>query len=824
MKKITFFQTLLFLLFVAYSTSSVAQTVKTVVRGSANSVSVSGTYSSIQWQTSSDNKAWYSIPNATNSEYAFKAVSQVFLRAELVDESKNKTYSEVHQIVFETKTTLKTIKSSGGQAYAETFEGQPTSGINIQEDRGSDGKLKLTAISDNWTNMSSTLNWYLYHTLGQYDIDIILNIPNNTVQQFEFEVVDINNTGMSTDKSILSVTGKGKNDTLTILNVTIPKTGFYKYRMKALKQPSTSTKIVGFRFKSLTSTTADVHATNYLSSPSVHLSSWRSTDGSVKAGQKYDWCYMEILVPPGGDALSTYYMSLGVLQGYMGIQTNSASERGVIFSMWDDGDTDKDPTLDQYKRAGAVDADPATTVSRFGNEGTGTKSFVFGNNWKTNVPVKFLTNSRLEEYDDTLKNKMGSDSIVHRRNTLVSAWFHSDNAKGWRYISTLRLPNKVSYFDSWYSFLENYGYQNGQVKRDAYYYNAFAHEQSSNPLSPGRWISFNQVNFGNTDGATGQRVDFEQGKSPNSEIPNYFYMSTGGYANAKKQYASQIPLQTDKSVVESLDLNKFLERVDLAVAKEKAKNDSIKNITNNLVSKKGWTIESFSSQETTGEGTTNGRASTIIDDNKATFWHSAWQSGTASFPHYIAVNMNSTENVTGFLFQLSGGTSRHMKGIELWGSTDGTNYVLMESLNVPDLEQFYIPLSKTWAISKFKLVIKNSQSGVVHCRINEIDVTVSKTTSGINSIFNRDNTENRVNVFPNPTRDIINFSVDKAVTNTTVSIVSMNGKEIMNNKLGNLQAYQINKLDATTLANGFYILQISDNKNFIGTQTVCIQK
>ena len=94
------------------------------------------------------------------------------------------------------------------------------------------------------------------------------------------------------------------------------------------------------------------------------------------------------------------------------------------------------------------------------------------------------------------------------------------------------------------------------------------------------YINFNQVNFGNTDGASGQRVDFEQGRLP--ENSNYFYMSTGGYANAPKKNASTTNLQTDKSVVESLDLSKFLERVDEAIRKEKVKNDSIKNIKNNV--------------------------------------------------------------------------------------------------------------------------------------------------------------------------------------------------------------------------------------------------
>ncbi len=814
----------LLLMFVGAITSNLAaQNIIVAERGSTETVTVVGVDSSVQWQLSTDNQAWYDIPNATNSSYDYKVVAPAYLRAMLTDAANQTSYSNVSHIQFEEKAYRKVIKSSGGQAYAEN-NGQPASGVSIQEDRGSDGKLKLTAISQNWTNKNTSINWYLYHNISNYDVDIILNIPNNVTQQFEFSVYDINNVGVEESSSIISVRGTGKNETYKILNVNVKKTGFLKYELKALTQPNSAMKIVGMQFNSITNPNGDVHATNYLSSPSVHLGSWRTTDSSVKAGQKYDWCYMEILVPEGGDPLATYYMSLGVLDGYMGIQTNSNSERGVIFSMWDDGDTDKDPTLDQNRRAGAVDAAPETTVSRFGNEGTGTKSFVHGWNWDTGVPVKFLTNARLEEYDDTLKNRQGGDSIIHRRNTLVSAWFHSSSDKGWQYISTLRLPNKVKYFDSWYSFLENYGYQNGQIKRYAYYYNAFAHEQSYDAEKPGRWINFNRVNFSNTDGASGQRVDFEQGVSPNEEYPDYFYMASGGYANSAKKYASQLPLITDKSVVESLDLDKFLERVDEAVNKEKAHNDSIKEVMNNLADKKNWTIESFSSEETTGEPGVNGRAKTIIDGDPSTYWHSKWQGSGSSFPHNIAVNMNKEENVTGFLFKLSGGTSRHMKGIELWGSTNGGPYELMLAVDAPDQEDFYIPLPETWTISKFKLVIKNSYTGVVHCRINEIDVTVSNVSTGVASILSN-NGNVTLSVFPNPAKEVLNVSVDKALASGSLSILSLDGKTVFSQALGRVESFSVMSVElAETLHEGFYLLQINDGNKAVGTTKIYIQK
>lgn len=777
-----------------------AQQVKTVVRHTEVPLEVVGDYSSVQWQLSSDMSAWYDLPHATSAHYTYKAVSPAYIRAKLTDKNNQTSYGEVTTIRFEHKNSLKSIKSSGGQAYAET-DGKPTDGVHIREDRKG-GKLSLTAYSDRWTNAKASIVWYLYQTAADYDIDIVLNVANNKTKYFEFSVTDINQTGLQEATSIIAVRGNGRDQTYTILNANVPKTGYYRYELKPLNAPANQVTVRSFTFHSLNNRYADTHATNYLSSPSVHLSNWRSTDRTIPAGQKYDWCYMEILVPEGGDPLATYYMSLGVLRGYMGMQTNSDNQRGIIFSLWDDGDTDKDPTLDQNKRAGAVDHDPATTVSRFGNEGTGTKSFVHGWNWDTGVPVKFLTNARLEAYNDTLKNKQGKDSIVFRQNTLVSAWYNS--GKGWKYISTLRLPNKISYFDSWYSFLENFGYQNGQIKRYAYYYNAFAHTVSNTSYPEGRWVSFNQVNFGNTDGATGQRVDFEQGRS--DDRPNAFYMASGGYGNTVKKH-NTIPLQSDKSVVTSLDLTQFLKRVDEAVEKEKRKNDSIKSVLNSMADKRAWKVVGFSSQETSGEGAINGRASTTIDGNPQTYWHSAWQSGTARFPHYITVDMGKEEQVTGFMFQLSGGTNRHQKGIEIQGSLDGQSFSTLYVGNAPDMEKYYIPLSRSHSIRFFKLIIKNSYSGQVHCRINEIDATVVSSNTNVQSVQLDRAT---VSLFPNPTDGEVYLTTKVAYRQAVVTIYNLQGKRLQTYHLGSIAPSQISTLSLLGLPSSSYLLQVEE--------------
>ena len=118
----------------------------------------------------------------------------------------------------------------------------------------------------------------------------------------------------------------------------------------------------------------------------------------------------------------------------------------------------------------------------------------------------------------------------------------------------------------------------------------------------------------------------------------------------------------------------------------------------------------------------NGRVANTIDGDASTFWHSRWTGSAAGFPHHIAIDMQKTEKVIGFIFRLSGRKDRNMKSIELWGSTDGDTYTLMQENTIENIEHIYVPLSKTWNISKFKLVINDTQEGEVFCRLHQIDV------------------------------------------------------------------------------------------------------
>lgn len=390
-------------------------------------------------------------------------------------------------------------------------------------------------VVSNWNGTEKSVVWYLYQKKGRYDFYIENNVKEDAKLKFDLTISECYDLGFEKMKRSLRFEGKGTDDSLFCTHVVIPQTGYYRYELKPITDPANSITIKSLVFKSF-DPEGQVNHTDYQSSPSVHLG-FSSTSETTKS---YDWLYEEILVPEGGDPLATFYMAIGFYRGYFGIQTNSDTERRVLFSVWDSKDAENDKSTTNADFVTLVDKDEATTTNSFGGEGTGGQSYVKTANWQTGKPVKFLMNVRPQE----------NGSVV------LSAWYSLDG-NDWKYVASWRAPKEKRFFNGFHSFIENYGYTNGQLRREAYYYNAWGHENET-----GKWINFNKVRFSNTDGKEGQRVDYEQGVSPKQS--DKFYMSSGGYTPTLKT-ENEMPLSENTPL---LDLKKFESRVDEALQNE----------------------------------------------------------------------------------------------------------------------------------------------------------------------------------------------------------------------------------------------------------------
>ncbi len=227
--------------------------------------------------------------------------------------------------------------------------------------------------------------------------------------------------------------------------------------------------------------------------PSVHL--------NYSAPDNTEWFYNEITVPAGEDKIGSYFMSNGFNGGYFGIQVNSATERKVLFSVWD---SDNGKTTLVRKGPGVVD-------NIFGGEGTGGQSYLVFN-WKAGTTYKFLTQGKPD----------GKGS------TLFSSWFFTPESGTWRFMATWNRPNTNTYLKGIYSFLENFIDVEGWQSRKAFYNNQWARSAS------GTWTEL--INAKLTADATahnGQRKDYAGGVENGQ-----FYLKNCGFFSQFVNYDS----------------------------------------------------------------------------------------------------------------------------------------------------------------------------------------------------------------------------------------------------------------------------------------------
>ena len=582
-----------------------------------------------------------------------------------------------------------------------------------------------------WTNGDAVAVFYIHHPNNVVDTKMDINVKMGTRADFCLKVYDPNKLKEPLATTFLTVVGTGKSQSVFLAGVNFPHKGYYRYELSCLNGWVNITSIDRFTHESPSAEKS--YKSGYLSSPSVHLNNWRSTQPDTPKGNVYDWCYQEVMMPAESDVPGTYIMSLGVLRGYMGIQMNGNMPDGrtrhdVIFSMWDDGDTDKNPNLPDNLRSNLVDISPIATSERFGNEGTGVKSFVAGHHWECGKFVQFITNCRTEMATYTVVEN-GQQITKQQENTLVSAWFNAQDGKGWQYISTLRLANKHQRFDTWYSFLENYNNASGQLVRKGYYRNGYACISEGN--TP-KWYHFNKVDFSHTDGGLeeGKRNDFGQGLTslyPGKNGEQSFFMSNGGFID-EKVAASEVALNTNNIAVDTIHLDVLLDRVDQAIVNEKYTKIQNEYLSTCKLDKKNFKIVDFSSEEISGEGS-NGAAELIIDGKKETYWHSKWTSGGSRCPHQITIDLADEKIIDALEITMSGGSNRYMKAFNLYVSNDDVQNAdrswtkIYSTDDAPNQETFKVILDKQSKGRFLKMEVTESRANDGdHVRINELEV------------------------------------------------------------------------------------------------------
>lgn len=144
------------------------------------------------------------------------------------------------------------------------------------------------------------------------------------------------------------------------------------------------------------------------------------------------------------------------------------------------------------------------------------------------------------------------------------------------------------------------------------------------------------------------------------------------------------------------------------------------------LSKATWEVTSFSSEELVGEGPDNGHAKHAIDGNPDTFWHTQYRDTNPAHPHYLVIDLGSTQAVHGLQIL---GRSTWAPGrpldVEVLISADGTAW---ESTGAYELDgdvaenaiSFIDNGQKTFDGRYIKIVVNRSFSGTNHTCIAEV--------------------------------------------------------------------------------------------------------
>ncbi|TKC13169.1 DUF5077 domain-containing protein [Pedobacter polaris] len=381
--------------------------------------------------------------------------------------------------------------SMGGNAFVTTLA--PGSGETV-----------TTTTLGNWTNANSIFSSYFrIGNTGSLTVKVKASVPSGT--------------------SVLKITVNG-----TIFNVTVTGAAYTTYNVGTVNIATPG--YVTVKFQGVTKTGsyfADV-SDLVISGPSVASNVYYANDPAnyywsrrgpsvhlnYTAQPNTEWFYNEITVPAGEDKIGSYYMANGFDGGYFGMQVKSATERWMIFSVWNpsNGTT-------TWTRKG-----PGVVATTFAGEGEGGKSYLVFN-WLAGNTYKFLTQGK----PDGLGN------------TIFSSWFYAPELGVWKFMATWKRPNTNSYLTALHSFLENFDVNKGYLGRKAEYGNQWLRNAA------GTWTEITSATYTvDPTGGNQQRMDFAGGLSSGK-----FYLQNGGFfANyvAANQTFNRTPIGTAPTV------------------------------------------------------------------------------------------------------------------------------------------------------------------------------------------------------------------------------------------------------------------------------------
>ena len=339
-----------------------------------------------------------------------------------------------------------------------------------------------------WTQAKNSAVWYGYFASGgELKLALSVKLPASEAVSYRLTAA-----GQSLTAHTL-----GADNTplrLTFGKITIPKPGYYRFALQGLtKTGKTFGNVVGLLPSGPATLGVHFNQSTYRSVASVHLTY------PVPKGDEVALFYNEATAKTS--PITTYYEVCGWHRGYFGMQVNSATERRIIFSVWDAGSEAKDRSkVADENKVKLLAKGEGVFADSFGNEGTGGHSHLVYD-WKTGDTYRFLVTAKID-----------GDG------TIYSGYFYFPEKQAWGLIASFRAPHDGAYLRGLYSFDEDFGGAYGQRRRLAEFGNQWIR------TAGGDWRELTEARFTHTGKIATDRFDFSAGN-----VGDRFYLASGGY-------------------------------------------------------------------------------------------------------------------------------------------------------------------------------------------------------------------------------------------------------------------------------------------------------
>jgi len=365
-----------------------------------------------------------------------------------------------------------------------------------------------------WTDPELKVTWYgEIKTTGRLDCAVEVTLPAGKESQLRFSLA-----GRSKD---VKVTGVGEQPVRVDLGpFEIAKAGYQQFTLESRNAKGEPAGEIGsLLLDGPAVKDAHFNLKERRNAASVHLSYENPKGVNVEA------FYCEATAVE--DPLSTYYMAAGWHRGYFGMQVNSATERRIIFSVWDSGNEAKArDKVGNEDRVTLIAKGEGVNSGDFGNEGTGGHSHL-KYLWKTGSTQRFLVTAKPMDVTHTV---------------FSGYWFHPDQNK-WMLISSWKAPKDGGWLKGLYSFSENFNGQNGHLRRKALFGNQWVRTDK------GEWIEITRASFSHDGTGKADRLDRFMGVENGR-----FFLSQGGFIEGFTKYGTPFDRPATKKPPGDLNL------------------------------------------------------------------------------------------------------------------------------------------------------------------------------------------------------------------------------------------------------------------------------